>query len=225
MKDLYFQDTEALYRQYKEIPGQAFREKISYVDSRREFIDQLAFDYWIDVQLSYTFALFEIGAYDRFLEKADLMIEKVILHNLYYYEHQDVYCELLFRKAASLYNIGDLDKAIKIIDQIIAIDHTHKFAPAFLQKCISLKRRYDRSRIQALGIILLFLGVGFIALELLVFKPFIPQLTATANSVRMGLLIPGIALIIWAELYNHLIARYLVAKKVKNSIKKHKKKD
>jgi tetratricopeptide (TPR) repeat protein len=220
MKDIFIPDTETLYKDFKQIPSQSFREKIRYVDYRKDLIDQLSFAYMIDIKISYVFALFEIGSYERFLEKADEIIEQVIMHNIYYHDHQDVYSELLFRKAASLYNLGALDEAILIIDQIISINHEHKFAPAFLQKCLTLQRRHRRSWMQAVGIMLLLAGVGFIALEVLVVKPFFPNLITTANSFRTALLIPGVAVLVWAEIYNRLSVKILVIEKVRKSYSK-----
>lgn len=224
MKDIYIQDTEALYRDFKKIPEQSFREKIRYVDNHKEQIDQLSFSNWIEINLDYTFALFEVGYYERFLEKADVMIEQVIINNIYFHQHKDVYCELLFRKAASLYNIGEIDKTIVIIDQIISIDHSHKFAPAFLQKCLNHKKRYARSWAQALGIAFLLVGVGIMALKVLVIKPFLPENISFANSVQSALLTSGIAFLIFTEVYNLLWAKILVAEKVRRSYKRKKEK-
>lgn len=222
MKDLFITDTETLYRSFKQIPEHSYREQIRFVDVQKQNIEHLSFQYWIDIKLTYTFALFEIGSYERFLNHADEMIEKVIMHNIYYHRHEDVYCELLFRKAAALFNTGKISEAIVIIEQIIQIDHTHKFAAPFLQKCLSIQQRHNKYKIQAAGILLLLAGTAFMAAELLLVKPFLPDLATHANMLRYGFLIPGIILLLWSEVYNRLITHLTVAEKVRISAKRQR---
>lgn len=111
-----------IFIQYFNHGAGAYREKVYYYDEHMREIQNLHFEDRIEIDLDYVLCLFEIGKYEKFLTKVDTMIELVISENIYSYDNTNIYNELLFRKSASLYQLGKYKEGMNILRQLMKID-------------------------------------------------------------------------------------------------------
>lgn len=111
-----------VYQGYFSLGDTAYREKVRYFEEHPEDIDFLNFDDRIELEMDYMLCLFEIGRYERFLRCVDKVIEEVISENIFSYRDENIFEELLFRKAASLYQMKKFEESKALLKQLIKIN-------------------------------------------------------------------------------------------------------
>ncbi|MBK7634049.1 MAG: hypothetical protein IPJ13_06920 [Saprospiraceae bacterium] len=111
-----------IYLSYFRLGDDAWREKVRYYEENKKAIDGLYFDEKIELDIDYLICLFEVGRYERFLRFVDPIIESVITENIYTFKGDNIFNDLLFKKAACLYQQYDYKKTKEILLQLIAMD-------------------------------------------------------------------------------------------------------
>jgi tetratricopeptide (TPR) repeat protein len=84
--------------------------------------------------LAYIEALLETGLYQNLLKVCDETIEAVIQNNIQFYQGEDIYRKLLFRKAEAHYNLLEYHKAEFILKELIKINPKDGHAIRFFKK-------------------------------------------------------------------------------------------
>ena len=107
-----------IFRDFKEIDAANHRRIIRFYEDKEEDIQRLDFEEYFQLIVAYVNALFEVGAYQKHLLMVDVVIEMTIVHNVERYKGEDIYEKMLFRKAASLYNIMEYAKAEYILREL-----------------------------------------------------------------------------------------------------------
>ena len=95
-----------VYQEFKEIADNEYRTIIQFFVEYEQEIKHLEFDEYFELLLAYADALFETAAYENHLEIADQAINITIEHNIKFYQGKDVFFEMLYKKAASYYNLS-----------------------------------------------------------------------------------------------------------------------
>lgn len=193
-----------MYQAFLAIDPLAYQEKIRFVDERFFELRQLGDDEYFDLMVLYGEALFETGDYSRQAKLADHIVEMCIGRNIILHRGLDVYSETLFRKAASLHNLGRLEEATHILKELIKMDPENETYKLFLINCaIRLRKPAVRPyRNTSLG--LLLGSVFVIAFELLVIRRVSPPWTVVVEPVRNGMFVAGVLLLVAGE----IIVRY-----------------
>lgn len=178
---------ELVYLEFQDIDYRDYQDKIRYFERNKKAIKSLPYMVRLEMTLHYVVSLFEVGDYYRYLQYVDDLLAKVIEDNLFSVDGDDIYQELLYRKAASFHNILDYYSAEHVLTELSKIDTTNN-----LYKRTFLKNNMDRLRSQGqkvrAGIISMFLVSGIvIGIELLVIRPFYPEHTQLAEWSRNGL--------------------------------------
>ena len=188
----------------------AFRDKVRYYESNRTQVKFLTYEERIDIDLDYLLCLFEIGKYHKFLSKTDALIEIVIMDNIFVYNGLNIYNDLLFKKAACLYNTGQYQKAEKILKAILKLDNTNDPARMLFGKCKRKQGRDWYEATKALAIVM-FLSAFIIAIaELFIIKPFYSSLLPSFTMLKFTSLFLGIIALIGNELY----LKYTIGKEI-----------
>ncbi len=108
-----------IYRDFRDIEPTEYRAITRFYEDHVDAIHQLDFEEYFELLVAYTDALFEIGVYERHLLIVDEVIETTILKNIKFFEQEDIYYRMLFRKAASLFNLLEFEKAAHILRELI----------------------------------------------------------------------------------------------------------
>ena len=188
------------YLDYQLIPSTDYRGKIRYFDRFQNAFDFLDDDQKLDVHLDFSKALFEVGNYHRFIYSVDPLIEQVITDNIYHHNGEKVFEELLFKKAAALYNLRQYDGAIKLLKSLTNIDTEHQLAKRLLALCIRKRGKnwYDLSK--AVAIVLMFSAVSILFAESVVVRSFHIHYLEHAMLLRNVLILIASALLVGREL-------------------------
>ncbi len=160
--------------------------------------------------VSYLRALFEIGAYERYLRLADGAIETSIIHNIHFFRGEDVYQKLLFRKAASHFNLQQYDQAEHVLRELIKMDPYEEDSIRFLKRNLWVKKpRYIKST-RGWSILLFFVAAIVICLELLLVRPFFPEYTQVTEISRLSIFGLGLLSMFVGDIYHQIRINFQV---------------
>jgi len=123
------------YIKYFRLGETSYREKVKYYEDNYDLVQHLYFDDKVDIDMDYIQSLFEIGRYDRFLSKVDTILEVIIMENIYEFKGENIFNDLLFKKAACLFHNGNYDEAKNVLRQLIKIDASNYTALALYKIC------------------------------------------------------------------------------------------
>jgi len=152
------------------------------------------------MSIEYTVALFEVGDYFAFLKRVDQLLALSIHDNLFSIDGDDIYQELLFRKACSLHNIVDYHGADHVFSELIRIDVNNKtYKQSYYKNKVS-QLRYLGQKVRTTIILLLMLTGIMIGIELLIVLPFFPEYSGKMEWIRNGLFISAVGGILLQEL-------------------------
>ncbi len=194
------------FTEYLNIPRKAFQQKIRYYERNKASILQLPFNEFMQIQLDYIFALFEVKEHDYFLSIVDEMIENVISENVFTVNQTDIYKELLTKKAIASYNVLDYKTTERV-----AIELVRMYPDDYRIKSVLLKNEIDRTRFDAQktrGVIialLLFAGL-IIAVELLLVRSLFPAFITEVEMTRNLLIFSAIFIFAFHEIFIRLKA-------------------
>jgi len=164
--------TAETYIEFLKIRKASFADQIRFIEQNWSYIQGLPENELTEVQLHYVIALFEVGAYQKFLEQADALIEHVIKENIMLFKGKDIYFELLLNKASSHYNLIQNDQAMSVSRQLKRMHPDHPVNNLLLQKIYRRKFSQEHRHYNAFGIALYFLSGFIIAVELFIVNPF-----------------------------------------------------
>lgn len=209
--------SELVYQDYQVIGPKDHQERIRFFEHNREDIIKLPFKKRLEISLEYAVSLFEVGEYYQYLKHVDKLLQIAIEENLFSVDGDDIYQELLFRKACSLHNIVDYHAADHIFSELIRIDNNNKvYKQAYKRNKVS-HLRYLGQKARTITILLLFLTGILIGVELLIIRPFFGEQAQTFQWLRM--VVFGVALtgIIGQEIVIRYVASANVSKMIKKS--------
>lgn len=199
-----------LFRDFKGIEPNDYREIIRFFEDKENEIRRLDFEEYFELLVAYVDSLFEIGAYGKHLLMVDLVIEQAIDHNLRRPGEADLFQRMLFKKAASLYNTLELDKADYILRELVRIDPNDRLSVLFLKKCLRRQRPKLISNTRATAIFLFLLCAFVICLEVLIVRPFYSMHTGLIETSRNSIFILGVGFLIGGD----LLHRWLVDREI-----------
>ncbi len=209
-----------IYKEFKEIQGNEHLSIVRFYESYEKDIPHLNFSEYFELLISYTDALFEIGAYQIHAKAVDIAIQESILNNIKFYNGKDIYTELLFKKAASCFNLMEYDQTEHILRELIKIAPYNELFQRFLKKCLRRKHPAYLKNARGLAILLLLVTAFVIAVELIIVYNLLPSYLSLFENVRITtflfsvLLIGGSAILHRAQIYFG-VKRFVAACKLK----------
>ncbi|PHN04225.1 hypothetical protein CRP01_21940 [Flavilitoribacter nigricans DSM 23189 = NBRC 102662] len=160
------------YRKFKSIHPESHREIIRFYDENEQSILKLDFEEYFDLLVAYVNALFVIGKYRQHLLMVDLVIEYTIQRNIFSYNGQDLFFEMLTCKGLSHLHTYDYVKAENIFKQLIRIKPEEEDSVKYLEKSIRVAGDRIQHWSRAISIGMLFLAAIVIGVEILLIRPF-----------------------------------------------------
>lgn len=182
----------------------AYRDKVRFYEENPDAISALEYDVRLEIDVDYVLCLFEIGRYQRFLEKVDPVIEGVIEENFYTLHKEDIFHTLLLRKSASLYHCGAYQKAEEILLQLIRMDENSDVAKKLYSLC---KRKKENDittgfRVAAMSGLLVVLSITVVRILLL--EPFYDQYLQPFMLIRNIILVVSMISLLCIEVYHQV---------------------
>ena len=193
-----------LYREFRTIDAAEWRTIIRFYELYEEKMDGLDFEESFDMLLAYCNALFEIGDHDKHLAIADRVLEASVMNNVKFFNGIDVFQKTLFKKAASSYNLYELEKCDYLLRELLRIDPFDNDSVLFLKKCLRDMRSSVVKKTRAASMLFLIISAFIICTELLVVQPLYPELGGLAALLRDTTLGLTVFLLLGGELYHRM---------------------
>ena len=186
-----------LYRNFKAIEATDYHGIARYYERFEQDIHVLDFEEYFDCLASYTQALYEIGDYRKHLVMCDFLLETVIIQNVESWGGVDLYTKTLLAKSASLYELQEYPKAVRILEELIKISpESSVIARKLWEKCLLRLKPVWLMRTRAFAVGLLLFTAAFIAFEIFVVAPFFSAYHARVQFAHNLLLLFGILLLV-----------------------------
>lgn len=209
-----------VYQSFREIQPKAYRVIVRFFEEHQKSIERLEFEEYLELLFSYGNALFELGAYTKYLAVADGILEQSISNNIQFIHGKDIFCETLFQKGASHYNLMEYDKADHLIRELIKIEPTNEVAIKLLKRIDrKLKAKFTKN-IHAFSVGFFMASAIVICIELLIIQTFYNQWQDAFEIIRIILFALGIAIVALGEIYLKLFSEYKINAFVKDIKKK-----
>jgi tetratricopeptide (TPR) repeat protein len=192
-----------IYRDFKEIEVINYRRIIHFYEKHEEEILKLDFDEYFDLIYAYGNALFEVGFHQKHLLIIDVLLELVIEYNITTYRGQDIFQSLLFRKAASHYNLRNYSKAKYVLEQLIRIAPYEEDNILFLKKCCRKDEPAILNHAKAISIFLLLLTAFIISIEVLFVRPFYKIHIDLIESSRISTFVLSCAILVVGTVWHY----------------------
>ena len=219
MNPMYANRSET-YEAFLAIDPAAYTDKIDFIEENFFMLRELHADEYFDMMVLYGEALFETGEYNRQAKLADHIIEMSMERNIILHRGQDIYFETLFKKAASLHNLDQLDKAVHILKELIKMNPDHESTKLFLINCLVRQKKSMVRPYRNISLVLLLSSAVVIAFELLIVNTIWPTWSSIVEIIRNGMFISGVILLITGE----VMVRYRAVEDVYSFSRQTKKK-
>lgn len=188
-----------VYRDFKGIEPGAYRNVLHFYELHEEAIRRAEFEEYFEMLVAYTEALFETGAYRKHLLMADVAIGESMSQELEQEYAKSVFGRMLFRKAASHFNLAEYQQAEYIAGQLIRIEPEHEQALRFFRKCRYHQRPGWLHHVRATVIFLLLLAALVVCIEVLLVRPFYGMHVHLVETSRNTIFGMGLLLLIGGE--------------------------
>ncbi|MEL6659372.1 MAG: hypothetical protein AAFN81_13795 [Bacteroidota bacterium] len=188
-----------IYRDFLAIEPKDYHGIIRYYEEHEEAVENLETEEFTEIQLVFTHALFEVGAYRQFLA----VVDRAILITLDYdyplaakRQQSEEFEQLLFRKAAAYLQTLQPAEAEHVICELLRINPEQEMAVLLLRKSLRQQDKVINRRTRAVSILLFGISALIILFEVLFVRSFYHQYTASVELSRnliflFGLLILG----------------------------------
>lgn len=177
-----------LFREFQGIDALAFHQLIRFFEEKEDAIQRLDFEEYFELLVSYVDALFETGAYQKHLTVVDLVIESSVIKNIHHFKGEDIFSKMLYRKAASLFQLHKFCEADYILRELLRMNPSDSDSIIFLKKCLRHRKVDFIQTIRAITIFMLLLSAVVISFEVLLIHPFYHKFTTLFHAIRILLL-------------------------------------
>lgn len=209
-----------IYDSFKNMELNDHRRMVRFFEEHQQGICQLEDEQYFELLVCYLRALFETGAYYRYLKKVDSAIEFSLQFNYCEFEEKDVFQYLLFRKAASYFHLMEYGKAEKVLKELVKIDPVNSIYCRFLRKVMRSEQPAFIQNTKAFCVFLFLSAAFLISIEILFVRNFYPHLSESMEFTRNTIFSLGFMTLVLGDGFH----RWKVFREVSLLAGKHKKK-
>jgi len=181
---------ENLLMDYSKIEKTNYKAKVQFYEERRNKISELLTRDKLELDVDYAFALFELGKYGKCLGILNILVEVVITENIFTKDDEDIFQVLLFKKSACHYNLGEPEKSMHVLQELIKMNPKNEGYKIFFKRCLRNEFKLAYRWMGGLVVGLFLLAAFIISVELLIVRPFYYDsayiVEITRNSIFAG---------------------------------------
>lgn len=213
-----------LYNQYLYMDDKAYYDKVRFYEQNENDIFNMRLEDSLWIHKGYLDAVFQIGNYKKYTDISQALLQRLIYHNISYFQEEDIYEEVLHKRACSFYHIREYDKSIHISKELLKLNPQRKDTKKILFYA------YRSSNTKALKIIkgaimAALLSAAFILLfEQIVVASFFPEYIVNFLTITALVYGPIFILLIGAKVYIDFNSTQKSRKWVKQCTKRKKQK-
>ena len=171
-----------VYRDFFSISPNDHQAIIRFFEQNEEAIQQLTWNEHLQLLEAYAGALFAVGEYRKYLLIVDVLIEAALDGGS---AASLPFGQLLFRKAASYYQVAAYKHAGHVLKELIRIYPNYEDARLFLLKVIKKEQHRTRGYYLAATIMSAALGSLLYSAELLFVRPFYTMYAPKVEQLRL----------------------------------------
>lgn len=194
---------ENLLLDYSKIEKTNYKAMIQFYEEQLVRINELLPKDKLEFDIDYTNALFELGKYVKCEGVLNKLIGIVIMDNIFELNGKDVYQELLFKKSACHFNIGESGKCRHILSELIKMNPTDSNYKNFYKRCYRIEHKKSFRWIGGLVVGLFLFSAFIVPIELLIVKPFYNDHAVMVEWTRNGLVLGALFLAVAKEYIFH----------------------
>lgn len=210
-----------LYRNFKALEANDFHGITRYYERNEDGIRSLDIDEYFDCTLAYAEALFETGAYRKHVLVCEQLLELLINQDLDGWQAEELFREVLFKKAASHFRLGEFRQAEHVLRELVKIHPWDAMPQRFLQTCLLKQKPAWLSYMRVAAVVLSLLAAVTVMAELFVIRPFFTEHYQTALYAHNGLLASGVLVLVAGESRHYWLSRQGV-RRLADSMKRRK---
>lgn len=185
---------ENLLLDYSKIEKTNYKAMIQFYEEREVNINELLPKDKLEFDIDYTNALFELGKYVKCEATLNDLIVSVIRDNIFELNGKDVYQQLLFKKSACHYNIGEPEKCKHVLSELIKINPEESNYQNFYKRCYRIEHKKTFRWMGGLVVALFLFSACIVPIELLIVKPFYGDSAEALEIVRNALVLAALIL-------------------------------
>jgi hypothetical protein len=193
-----------LYRNFKSLHSSDHYGIVRFYEQHEEALYALDLEQYLDCTLAYTTSLFETGDLRRHNVMCDHLIQLVINENIYTWGGEDLFEQLLYKKALASSQLDELPVAIHVLRQLRNIAPSHHGARCLLLDCLLRQMPPTRRRLRAFALLSFLLAALSAGVLGLVVQPFFDAYVPAATFVCAALTLLGGGLLLGGELWYRL---------------------
>lgn len=204
-----------IYTAFKDIQPSEYRVIARFFEDNEQDIRRLQFEQYFELLFIYSSAIFEIGAYAKYISIAPEILEGAIIHNVQYLQGVDIFQVTLYKKSVAHYNLRDYSKTDHLLRELIRIDPSNQLAIQLLKKNIRKSKPTLVRTIYAVSVLCFMLSALVIFFELIAVKHFFEEWLFQVQVLRNVLFALGILVVLIGEVYLKMQAEVKVDRFVK----------
>lgn len=209
-----------LYKDFKSIAPGEFRTLVRFFEDREKQIRNLEFEEYFELAVTYSNAVFEIGAYTKYVRVANELLIVSIDNNVQFFQGKDIFCQILFKKAASHYNLLELQAASHVLKELIKIDPNYGDAILLLTRVHRKSKPIFIKTYKAIAISLFLIVAIVVVIELLFVQAFWRSYSDVVELSRNIIFGSGVAVLGLSDLFLRVRAYSMVRKLVEEAKRK-----
>lgn len=209
-----------LYKDFKSITTSEFRTIIRFFEEREAQIKALEFEEYFEIAVIYSYAVFEIGAYAKYMRYANELLIVSIDNNVQFFQGKDIFCQILFKKAAAHYNLMEYQAAAHVLNELIKIDPNYGDAIMLLKRVTRKSKIVFIKTYKAIAVSLFLIAALVIAFELILVQSFWSSYRDIVAVSRIAIFSTGLVVLVLCDLYLRIYAHYSVTKLVDTARRK-----
>ena len=211
----------SLFQSFKAIDAGEFRQVVRYYERHEKEILRLDFEEYFEILIAYCHALFETSEYQKHILTANIVIETSIMENIPVVNGQEIFQSMLFRKAASHYNLLEYKKAIHVLRELLKIEPNNQDNARFLEQCLREDKPQIARKARAIAIFLFLTAALTVSIEVLFIRNFYPQFAQYIEFLRNFMFCLGL-IILFCGTFWHRWTCYDEVQKFIQEIKQNK---
>lgn len=200
-----------LFRSFISIEKSNYGKVILFFQKNEEGIRALNDKEFNEIMLDFCDALFEAGQYEKYI---NFSVE-ILPISLEYGVPDYLYSKILFRRAASFYNIGLTSNAENILTQLFRISPEKREVQLLFKKCIQRKRKGIIQKNRAIAILIILLTALFSSVEVLFIRPFYELYASSFEKMRYILIFSTVIVVATGKIKTYLSIKRQIDKLIK----------
>ncbi len=116
----------SLYNKYLYLDDNAYYDKKRFFEQNESDIHNMKLSDALWIESGYLDALFKTSDFGKFCKRSQLFLEKLIFHNISYFNEEQLFEKILHQRAVSYYQLRNYDKCIHNAKELLRINPSRK---------------------------------------------------------------------------------------------------